>query len=332
MNKLMLAVSLGLLSQAAMAEMAPIPQQSGFSGFGLLGGSYSNVNSNVVVGPKEESSRRLDSLSSHTGSDGGKADINLDLRYTFADTRTQLFLGNLIQDAVRLDFTQQFGVRQQIGNKGIISGAFVFSGIPGEAWEDPYAVGTERQTTDRKSNGMRLGWDGIWGSQFSANYTVRKIEIEDERSGASLSLSPAEQALLDRNGNMQSIDLAYNLVGPQGSVLSPMISYSRNDADGKASSYDRTAFQLTYALQQAQYSLVTNFFAGQVEYDAVNPVFGRTVKADEWGVNANLFWHNLWSVKPLSAVFSASYGNSDANVDFFDTELSRISAGLMYRF
>lgn len=331
MNKLMLAVSLGLLSQAAMAEMAPIPQQSGFSGFGLLGGGYSNVNSNFVVGPKKDSSRHLDSLNSHTGSDGGSLDLNLDLRYTFADSRTQLFLGNLIQDAVRLDFTQQFGVRQQIGNKGILSGAFVFSGVPGKVWKDPYAAGTDRETTDRKSNGMRLGWDGIWGSQFSTNYTVRKIEIDDENSGASL-LTPSQQALLDRNGNDQTIDLAYNLVGPQGSVLSPMISYTRYDADGDAAGFDRTAFQLTYALQQAQYSLVTNFFAGQVEYNAVNPVFGRTVKADEWGVNANLFWHNLWNVKPLSAVFSASYGSSDANVDFFDTELSRISAGLMYKF
>lgn len=213
MNKLMLAVSLGLLSQAGDSKWRRSAAKW-VSGFGL-GGSYSNVNSNVVVGPKE-SSRRLDSLSSHTGSDGGEADINLDLRYTFADTRTQLFLGNPDPGcgASRLHPTVRGASADR--RRNILSGAFVFSGIPGEAWEDPYAVGTGRQTTDRKSNSMRLGWDGIWGSQFSANYTVRKIEIEDERSGASLSLSPAEQALLDRNGNMQSIDLAYNLVGPQG--------------------------------------------------------------------------------------------------------------------
>lgn len=331
MNKLMLAVSLGLLSQAAMAEMAPIPQQSGFSGFGLLGAGYSKVDSNVVVGPDDDASRRLNSLSSQTSSDAGKADINLDLRYTFADTRTQLFLGNLIQDAVRLDFTQQFGVRQQFGDKGIVSAAYVFSGIPGDVWSDPYKVG-DRETTDRKSNGLRLGWDGIWGSQFSTNYTVRSIDIENEQSGSALALTPAQQASLDRNGKMQTLDLAYNFVGPQGSVLSPMISYTRNDADGDAASYDRTALQLTYALRQAKYSLVTNVAFGQLEYDEVNPVFGRIVKADEWGVNANFFWHSLWDVKPLSAIFSASYGNSDANVDFFDTELSRVSAGLMYSF
>lgn len=332
MNKLMLAVSLALLSQAAMAEMAPIPQQSGFSGFGLLGGSYGKVNSNVVVGPDEDSNRHLGSLSNQTSSSGSRADINLDLRYTFADSRTQLFLGNLIQDAVRLDFTQQFGVRHQVANKGIVSAAYVFSGIPGEVWADPYQVDGDRQTTDRKSNGVRLGWDGIWGSQFSTNYTVRTIDIEDERSGSSSSLTPAQRELLDRNGKMQSIDLAYNLVGPEGSVLSPMISYTRNDADGKAASYDRTALQLTYALRQLKYSLVANMAFGQLEYDEVNPVFGRTVKADEWGVNANFFWHQLWNVKPLSAVFSASYLNSDANVDFFDTDVSRISAGLMYSF
>ena len=37
-------------------------------------------------------------------------------------------------------------------------------------------------------------------------------------------------------------------------------------------------------------------------------------------------------IDKLSALFSASYGESDANVDFFDSDLTRVSAGLLYKF
>ena len=83
---------------------------------------------------------------------------------------------------------------------------------------------------------------------------------------------------------------------------------------------------------QAQYTLITNLVVNQLQSDEVNPVFGEKVDATEWGLNANFFWNKLAGVDKLSAVFSASYGESDANVDFFDGDMSRLSAGLLYKF
>jgi hypothetical protein len=332
MNRSALAILLALVGSHAHAEFNPIPKESGFSGYAMAGGSYSNVNSNVLVGPKKSESQRLNALNSQASSDGTSPLLNLDLRYTFADSRTQVYLGNLIQDAVMLDFTQQFGVRTEMADKGIGSIAYVFSGIPGQAWSDPYQTGSNREETDRDSKGVRVGWDEIWGTKFAANYTYRKIEIEKERSGAGVSaLTLAQQAQLDRNGDSQALFLSYYWMGKQGGILSPSVTYTRNNADGGAASYDHFSGQLSYAWLQPEYSLVTNLVVNQVQYDEVNPVFGQKVDATEWGMNANFFWNKLAGVDKLSAVFSASYGESDANVNFFDSDLTRVSAGLMYK-
>lgn len=333
MNRSALAIVLALLGCHAHAEFNPIPKESGFSGYGLVGAGYTDVNSNVLVGPKKSESQRLSSLDSQASSDGVGLDLNLDLRYTFADSRTQVYLGNLIQDAVTLDFTQQLGVRTEMADKGIGSIAYVFSGIPGAVWSDPYQTGSDRDDTDRESQGVRLGWDNIWGSNFAANYTYRQVDIDNEQSGASItSLTAAERAQLDRNGNISAVNLSYNWFGPKGSILSPSVTYTRNEADGDAVSYDRISGQLSYALMQAQYTLITNLVVNQLQYDEVNPVFGEKVDATEWGLNANFFWNKLAGVDKLSAVFSASYGESDANVDFFDGDMSRLRAGLLYKF
>ena len=232
-----------------------------------------------------------------------------------------------------LDFTQQFGVRREMGDKGIGSVAYVFSGIPGEVWRDPYQTGSDRDDTDRTSSGLRLGWDGIWGSPFSATYTYRSVEIDQEQSGESITwLTDGERAELDRNGDSHELGLTYNWRLENGSQLTPGLTYSRYAADGEAASYDRFGAQLTYALLQRKYSLITNMLVNRVEYDGVNPVFGRTVEADEWALNATFMWHQLLDVDQLSGLVSASYGESDANVGFFDTDLSQVSAGLLYRF
>ena len=112
---------LGLCGMAGMCQAGvnPIPKESGFSGYGALSGSYSKVNSNTLVGAEEEESRYIGSFNDQASSSGYSIAPDIDLRYTMAGSRTQLYLGTLIQDAVMLDFTQQFGVRKEFGDKGI---------------------------------------------------------------------------------------------------------------------------------------------------------------------------------------------------------------------
>ncbi|WP_409420912.1 DUF2860 family protein [Pseudaeromonas sp. ZJS20] len=326
-------LALALLPAIGHAEVLGIPKEDGFSGFLLMGAAYNKVDSNILVGPDKSASRRINSLSDMASSDGTRLNLNADLRYTFAAARTQIYLGNLIQDALRLDFSQQLGIRREFGDQGIGSIAYVFSGIPTEQWQDPYLTGDKRHATDRNSRGVRLGWDGIAGSAFDASYTFRNIQLDDERSGDSISsLTPAQRASLDRNGSSQALDLAYNWRLGQGRMLRPSLTYSRKDADGAAMDYDRLTGQLSYSLMTPQYSLISNLFVGTLRYDEANPVFNRKADADEYGLNVNFLWHRLAGIDKLNGTLTATYGKSDADVHFFDSELSQLSAGVLYNF
>lgn len=324
-----LLLGLGLLAAGPLhAEIIEIPAQSGFSGFLLGGINASSYESNFYKG--HDSHDRIDNLGSAERSDGLTPLINADLRYTFADTRTQLFLGNLIQDAVRFDFTQQLGVRQQIGDKGIIAGSYVFSALPTEQWQDPFATGVDRETTDRSSRGMRLSWDKIWGSNFNGKATVRKIDIDNEHSGERYGHDVAHQ--LDRNGHEYAFELGYLWRFAPGQLLEPALVYKQADLDGRAESYDSTGVQLSYGVKGSQWSLVSNLYLGQRDYDAVQPLFGRRADANEFALGGSFFWHQLFGVAPLSGVVSASYAKADSDISFYDANASSLSAGLLYNF
>ncbi|MFM4705091.1 DUF2860 family protein [Aeromonas bivalvium] len=324
-----LLLGLGLLAAGPLhAEIIEIPKQSGFSGFLLGGVTASSYESNFYKG--HDSHDRIDSLGAAERSDGLTPLINADLRYTFADTRTQLFLGNLIQDAVRFDFTQQLGVRQQVGDKGIIAGSYVFSALPGEQWQDPFATGVDRETTDRSSRGMRLSWDKIWGSHFNGKATLRKIDIDNEHSGERYGHEVARQ--LDRNGREYTFELGYLWQLAPGQLLEPSLIYRQADLDGRAERYNSTGIQLSYGLKQSQWSLVSNLYLGKRDYDAIQPIFGRQADANEFAIGGSFFWHRLFGVAPLSAVVSAGYARADSDIAFYDSNASSLSAGLLYTF
>lgn len=321
-----------LLSSASVeAEIIKIPTHSGFSGFIMGGVGAVQYQSNMYKGPHDDNEMHNGLLNTPESYSSMTPIIGADIRYTFSETRTQLFLGNLIQDAVRFDFTQQLGVRQQIGNNGIIAIGYVFPLKPTETWSDPYAQG-HRHETDINSGGARLAWDQIWGTSFNAAYTVRQFDIDDERSGATLVLSNAERDMLDRNGINNEFVLSYDFILRSNHILRPEFTYSKGRFDGSAMSYEKTQAQLSYGYNNSQWSLVSNMYLGRMSHDEINPVFGRKADSDECGINATLFWHHLFNVKGLNGLISAAYSKSDSDISFYDAYISRFNTGLIYHF
>ncbi|MBP8152109.1 MAG: DUF2860 family protein, partial [Aeromonas sp.] len=90
--------------------------------------------------------------------------------------------------------------------------------------------------------------------------------------------------------------------------------------------------QLTYAKRGPQWSIVSNLYAGKRKYDEANPLFGQRADADEFAINGTFFWHNLFGVKALAATFTAAYSGADSDIDFYDTQATRFSTGLLYNF
>ncbi|RQW26582.1 DUF2860 domain-containing protein [Rhodobacteraceae bacterium CH30] len=321
MKKIALASVALLLTGAASAAINPIPTTNGFSGALSIGVASSDVSSNMYKGDDNGRINHLGAPDSH-----GETDplLMLDLRYTLADSRTQFVLGNQVHDALRLDYTQQLGVRQEIGNNGIVSAGLVFSGFGSkDVWANPYALGTEREETKRKSTGMRLGWEGILGSNFSADITRRKVELDEERSPSSL---------LNRNGNTTRFNLSYDWEFAPGHFLAPGIVLGKHDLDGRAMSNDSTGFKLDYGYNTGLYTLTANLYLGEQKYDAINPLFGKKADSSDFVIGANLLRHQLFGYKNVSGFVNAAYGKSDSDINFYDAEVKRVGAGVMYKF
>lgn len=237
----------------------------------------------------------------------------------------------MIQDAVRFDFTQQLGVRKEIGNKGVVGISYVFPLMPTEAWSDPYSSGI-RNTTDMDSSGARLSWDQIWNSNFNVNFTFRDYKIDEELSGNSLGLSHEDTKLLDRNGTTSDISMSYFWIRTPRSIVSPQITIGQGDFDGKSLSFNKVLFKLSYLYNSEGWSFVSNAFGGVVKYDEANPVFNKKADSNEFGINASLFLNNIFEVKGLSLLVSSSYAVSDSDIKFLKQSINTYSVGALYRF
>lgn len=327
----------GLFGATPAYSMLPIPQDSGFSGFINLGVGAITVKSNTIAGNSLATigKERIDSL---TGSPDSENDviplINGELAYTFASTRTQLYLGNSLEDFIRFETATLAGVRQELPDKSILALSYVFSAIPTEVWADPYVVGQDRTETDRTSSGLRLGYDKILGSDFEIQFTWRSIDLDEERSGLTqLGLPPDQANLLNREGDNYEFEVIYPFRFKEGKhILAPAFSYRRLDLDGKAMANDRYQGQLTYAYMGEKFSITSNLILGIADADKTNPIYLEKREDVIYGVSLSVFYRNFLDVQGLSLVGTAAYFRSDSNIDFYDTTIGLLGLSVLYRF
>jgi hypothetical protein len=328
-----------LLGANLATALDPIPKESGFSGFIRPGVGYLNFKSNMVASflGFDLSDKKTDSLDDSPDSQStGIALAPFSLQYTFASTRTQLFLGTDLTDLVRFDYAQQLGVKQEIGKLGLLQGGILFSGIPAKVWKDPYVVDKNRDETNRTSNGGRLVWDRIFGSHFQLQYTYRKIDVSSEKSGDFLGLSNADKKLLERDGDRHVGEALYRFRLAEKHVLAPGFIYSYNDRDGDAMKNDAYDFRLTYAYFGDTLSFTGNAFIGWADYDDRNPIYDKKQDDDRYGIQGTLYYKNPWNwslfgSNPMNFFVGAAFADVDSNIDFYDQEVTMIIGGVFFK-
>jgi hypothetical protein len=331
-----------LLGATWASALDPIPQESGFSGFIRPGVGYLKYKSNMIASIQgfDLSKERNDSLSDSPDSETtALVTLPFTLAYTFASSRTQLFLGTDLTDLIRFDMTQQLGVKQGIGNFGVLQGGFLFSGMPAKVWKDPYLTGADRDDTKRNSTGARLTWDRIFGSWFQVQYTYRNVDIDSEKSGNSIdTLTSSERQLLERDSDRHSADIAYRFHFAKSHTLGPAFIYTHDDRDGKAMKNDAYDFQLTYAYlnRNSPFSFTGNAFIGQADYDKDNPIYNKEQEDDRYGAQGTLYWENPWKwgllgSRPMNFFIGGAYSKTDANIDFYDQEAIMGNVGVFFK-
>ncbi len=333
-----LTVLLLFLAPSASA-LEPIPMKSGFSGFIRPGAGYMNYKSNMVASflGFDLSDRTINSLTDSPNSERtGIVLVPFALQYTFASTRSQIFIGTDLRDLIRFDLTQQIGYKQEIGRFGMLQVGFLFTGIPAKVWKDPYVVNKKRDDTRRTNNGARLVWDRIFNSNLQLQYTYRDIDLGSERSGEFLGLSSSDRNRLDREGDRHVAEAFYRFNFATRHRLVPQLIYARDDLDGDAMANDTFDFQLTYAYFGNPLVLTLNGLIGKADYDKRNPIYDRTRDDDRYGLQGSLFYKNPWGwkvfgSKPMSFFVNALYSRADSNIDFYDQEAALLSGGVFFR-
>jgi hypothetical protein len=326
------------LLTTVVSAIEPIPEESGFSGYLNLGAGYLKAETNMMKGSKIFSigDDTIDSINEGPDSESTATPLlNAELRYTFAESRTQLYVGNQLEDFLRFDFSALLGVRREFSDKSIGAISYVTTGIAAEVWKDPYVTNSKRDETERTANGVRLELDKAAGTMFGLQYQFRSFEIDDELSGTlgGLGLSPGQISLLDREGDQHRGEVNYTWLLGGGHALIPAFRYAKYDLDGDSMASDQYSFMLSYAYRAQKYSLVTNVFVGTQDYDKTNPIYNKTQDDDIYGVGLNAFLHEPFGLsKAYSLVGTFAYYETDSNISFYDSSVLLAGTSLFYRF
>jgi hypothetical protein len=315
----------------------PIPKQSGFSGYIQPGAGYLNIKSNTVakVLNFDLSEQRINDLDDDPNSESTAIfTVPYKLAYTFAGTRTELFLGTEVGDLLAFDTAQQLGVKQEIGSFGVLQAGLLFSSIV-RVWKDPYVTGENRDDTSRQNVGGQLVWDKIFGSNQELEYSVRKVDIGSEKSGEFLGLTNSEQDRLDRNGTVHRASVGYAFKFGRN-TLTPQVSIFSDDLDGEAMANTGVDVQLTYLYDGDPITLVLNGYVGQADFDKSNPVFDKTRDDDRYGASATVYYKNPWGwgllgSEPMRFFVTGAYYAIDSNIDFYNQEAILGMGGVAFR-
>lgn len=326
------------LMSNAYAQLRPLPEKSGFSGFVNLGAGALRGESNLIAGTRfgEISKETIPSIFAKPDAEStGVPIVNFELTYTFAPRRTQLFFGNLLEDFVRFDFATQLGARYQFRNKTIFAGSLLTTSVPAEVWADPYVANQPRQDTDRTSTGVRLTLGRIAGTGLQVQYTQREIKIDDELSGLTggLGLSPQQVALLDREGDLQRLQLTYYFKLRERHSLAPALWLTREDLDGEAMANDLTELYLTYLYNGKRFNFVGNVGIGTADYEKTNPIYNRKRDDDRTALSLTVFDKKLFgaNAKWWGSLTVAGI-SEDANIDFYDTKMTVLTLSVFRLF
>jgi len=342
-----------LLITSAMA-IEPIQKEAGFSGFVLMGGGYLAYENNEIAGNRlfNVQDSTLDNYGSPTEKKIGIPIFTGTVRYTLENKKTEFFIGNSLEDYLRMDATLALGVRHQFDGIGILGIRLLASTTPTDVWEDPFYKDGNRNDTERKSAGIGLKWESIMGSNFEVDIRARNISFDNDRNGASLNenltgngpagtptgdhgavyISNAGQKLLEREGTLTSIEGLYTWNIDGNNFLIPSLKFTNDDRDGDARDSTRADLQLSHIFMNKTWIVASSLYVGSSSYDKDNPVFLKKQDTDYVGGGINLTYKDIfgWKDWALNAGAYASKGDSD--IEFYDTNILLATAGIAYSF
>jgi hypothetical protein len=330
----------GCLLAASTQAAVIIPQKGGFSGYVNVGAGAVDVETNMIStiasGNVDVGGETIKDLNSSPGSESAAIPtINFELSYTFEKTRTQVHIGNLMEDFLSFDMNTSAGVRQDVGNWGIIGASVQATSLVTDVWRDPYETNTKRKDTERTNKGARVFWQQIGSSGLELRYTYSEVDVDKERSGDSLDyLTTAERKSLDRNGDIDRYEAMYEFrAHDDRHLITPGLMYTKQDRDGDAMSNDATGISLNYIyIQSEKWRYVFNAGYADLNYDDVNPIYGEKDGGERYSGSATVFYSAPFGLKKWALNGTVGWFQEDHDIDFYDASVGMFSIGMFRKF
>ena len=248
--------------------------------------------------------------------------VNFDLRYTFAESGRQLYLGTPIGDEGPPGLT--LGAVWPFEEGGEIdAGVFV---MPfGEAWEDPYLVDRDRDETEKDVYGAKIDYRGILGTGFEAGYRLSHIDIDDDDIGQRFDD-------LERDGWEHAMQLGHAFQLGEGLELVPAAGFTLGDIDGDANRYLEYRFKLGLRHYRAGNLLNLSVGIGYRDYDEDHPIFDKNRNDTLYNAFGMYTRSNLFGHSPLFFSVLAGYSHRSSNIDFLEDDTFMSGLRLGYQF
>ena len=334
------ALALGFGLAAATQAAVIIPTKGGFSGHINIGAGSVQVKSNMLAsilsGKVDVGEKEIDNLSkSPNSSEGGAIPaLNFELSYTFESTRTQVHIGNLLEDYLRFDTATVVGIRQDIGVAGLVGASYRNTTVETQVWADPYLTGSKRKDTDRTSEGFRVFWQQFMSSGLEVRYTASEIDIDKENSGQSLALSSAQRKLLDRNGDTDNIEMLYEFSSDDRShIVTPALAYIDRDLDGNAMANDGGRASVNYIYQHdKRWRWIFNASYSDMDMKEANPIYGVEDSFNGYGGTVTMFYTQPFGLKDWAFNATAGWFEEDHDIDFYDNSAAIFTIGMFRKF
>ena len=336
MKKILLALSAAAVATPALA-LEPLDGSTGWSGFINLGAGAGQVESNFLAELSgfniDLGDKNLDTAGSPDSEDVFIPVLAGQVSYTFSNKVTSLSLGNDFADHVNFDRSSALTLHHEFGKPGIVEATFLnASAVETRVWEDPYLVGSPREDTEMAVSGFRVVWDRIFGTEFEARISTRERDLDNEKSGEGLGLSAADQKLLDRNGDINQLEVSYKFKLNEQNTLRPHVRYIDRDLDGDAMSQDGTEVGVTHEFTSNEIRWKTQLAYASLDGDADNPIFGDANDTDRIVFSSVMFFPGFFGLDKWVPNVGFIFGDEDSDVYVNDSTTWMVNAAIYRRF
>lgn len=321
-----IGISLLISSQQAMA-VGQIDNEAGWGiklylnvGYGSNRSQFNTDDDNAITPDLESSGEKTEGTSLFP---------LVRLNYTLSNLKTQFFLGQGRENIVRGLFQLEAGVSHMLGEKELLEVAY-FPKIAGfgKTWEDPYVTGLAREKTDQSAQGFRVRWKNALDTPLTLRYGYASSDIDDELSGKFLGLSSSQRSNLDRNGNYHRITGEYTVFTNDTTNVTPILSYTRADTDGKAVGFNgyRIGLEAKHVIRKRHFTSLYLDYEYRKHLES-NPVFDEQQKDNELGLTATYSYLAPFGWKHVRIIALAKYDRSTSNISFYETKKASASIG-----